>query len=97
MVRDFTDEGKSVVIWGAGSKGVAFMTTLGLGDLITRAVDVNPFKQSMFLPGTGTPVVSPQSLVDDPPDAVIAMNSIYCDEIRAELDRLGIEASVIPT
>ena len=96
-VRDLTAQGKSVVIWGAGSKGVAFLTTLGLGDEITRAVDVNPYKQSMFMPGTGTPVVSPESLVDDPPDAVIAMNSIYCDEIRADLDRLGIAATVIPT
>ena len=38
------------VIWGASSKGVAFLTTLGAG--IELAVDVNPFKQERFLAGS---------------------------------------------
>jgi SAM-dependent methyltransferase len=95
-IREMAASGRPVVIWGAGSKGVAFLTTLGLSDVIERAVDINPYKQGMFLPGTGTPVVSPESLVDDPPGHVIAMNPIYCGEIRDQLRGLGIDASVVP-
>ena len=39
------------VIWGAGSKGVSFLTTLGAGAGIELAVDVNPYKQDKWLAG----------------------------------------------
>jgi hypothetical protein len=84
-----------VVIWGAGSKGVAFLTTLSVAG-IERAVDINPFKQGKFLPGTGTPVVAPESIAADPPEAVIVMNPAYCSEIQRQLDELGVEAELIP-
>ena len=50
------------VIWGAGSKGVAFLTTLGPG--LELAVDVNPHKQGKFLAGSGVEVVAPDALRD---------------------------------
>ena len=37
--------------------------------------------------GTGQEVVGPDFLRDYDPDLVVAMNSIYLAEIRAELDR----------
>lgn len=90
------EDGGGVVIWGAGSKGVAFLTTLDVPG-IDRAVDINPFKQGRFLPGTGTPVVGPGTLAACRPDAVIVMNRAYCDEIRGQLAELGVEAELIPT
>jgi SAM-dependent methyltransferase len=87
--------GRNVVIWGAGSKGVAFLTTLDVAG-IDMAVDINPFKQGKYLPGTGTPVVAPEAIVDHKPGAVIAMNPAYCDEIQAKLDELGVDAELIP-
>jgi len=88
-----TDGG--VVIWGAGSKGVAFLTTLAVPG-IEMAVDINPFKQGKFLPGTGTPVVGPDAIVADQPEAVIVMNPAYCEEIKRQLDELGVGAELIP-
>lgn len=88
------DEG-GVVIWGAGSKGVAFLTTLGVTG-IEQAVDINPFKQGKFLPGTGTPVVSPDEMRVARPEAVIVMNPAYCVEIQRQLDELGVETELIP-
>jgi SAM-dependent methyltransferase len=96
-VREHRDRGADVAIWGAGSKGVAFLTTLGLGDDIARAVDVNPYKQGRYMPGTGTPVVAPKELVDHQPGAVIVMNRIYRDEIRSELDDLGVRTELLTT
>jgi len=90
-----TDAGGNVVCWGAGSKCVAFLTTLGV-DGIDLAVDINPFKQGKYLPGTGTPVVAPEAIVDLQPDAIVVMNPAYCDEISAHLQELGVVAELIP-
>lgn len=83
-------QGQRAAIWGAGSKGVAFLTTLGVGEEIAFAVDINPYKQGKFLAGTGHEVVGPEQLVAERPDIVIGMNAIYLDEIRGELDGLGL-------
>jgi hypothetical protein len=83
------DEG-AAVIWGAGSKGVAFLSAVG--ENVAAAVDINPHKHGMFMAGTGHRIVAPRDLPDLAPDLVIAMNPIYLDEIQGDLDRLGIEA-----
>ncbi|HWN21628.1 MAG TPA: class I SAM-dependent methyltransferase, partial [Gaiellaceae bacterium] len=57
-------DGRRAVVWGAGSKAVAFLTTLGIEEEIHVAVDINPFKQDMFVAGTGHEVVAPERLVD---------------------------------
>jgi SAM-dependent methyltransferase len=87
--------GRSVVLWGGGSKAVSFITTLGLGPEIAAAVDINPYKQGKFLPGTGHPVISPQFLVERPPQMVIVMNAIYHREVALTLKSLGLEPEVL--
>ncbi len=89
-----SERGGRSVIWGAGSKGVSFLTNLGLGDLVDAAVDINPYKTGMFMAGTGHEILAPDQLVDRCPALVVVMNPIYVDEVRAELDRLGIAADV---
>ncbi len=87
--------GRRTVIWGAGSKGVAFLVTLGVGDDVDAAVDINPFKQGMYLAGTGHEVRAPEDLVAAPPDLVVVMNGIYLDEVRAQLHTLGLSPEVV--
>src|SRR5262249_44194411 len=48
-IRSAWAAGRSVVLWGGGSKAVSFITTLGLGPEIAAAVDINPYKQGKFL------------------------------------------------
>jgi SAM-dependent methyltransferase len=86
--------GGRVVIWGAGSKGVAFLTSLGVGDQVEFAVDINPFKRGMHMAGTGHAIRAPEDLVDSPPDLVVAMNPIYLDEIRSTLADLGLHPAL---
>ncbi len=96
-IADRAAEGDGgVVIWGAGSKGVAFLTTLDVHG-VDRAIDINPYKQGRFLPGTGTPVVGPATVTESRPEAVIVMNRAYCDEIRDQLTELGVDTELIPT
>lgn len=96
QLRAFRQDGKRIVIWGAGSKGVAYLVALGDVGGIDVAVDVNPFKQGMYLAGTGKRTVAPADLLEIQPDVVIAMNPIYLGEIRASLDALDVNAQLIP-
>lgn len=96
MMNTLKREGKRAVIWGAGSKGVAFLTKLSIGyDIMPYAVDINPFKQGTFMAGTGQEIVLPEFLQTLKPDVVIVMNPIYTSEIRAELDKLHVTAELI--
>jgi hypothetical protein len=94
-LKDLEDRGRSAVIWGSGSKGVSFLTTLGLGDEIAAAVDINPHRQGYFMPGTGHRIVGPDDLIDLKPGAVIIMNPIYRDEIAADLAVRGLEPEIL--
>ena len=86
---------RRVVLWGSGSKGVSFLTTLGEpGATVEYVVDINPFKHGKFMPITGQEIVSPDFLRDYRPDQVIVMNPIYVDEIRRDLARLGLSPVV---
>ncbi|MGD8396081.1 MAG: class I SAM-dependent methyltransferase [Candidatus Eiseniibacteriota bacterium] len=86
--------GRRVVIWGSGSKGVAFLTTLGLGDAVEHVVDINPHRHGRFMPGTGQEIIAPERLATLRPELVIVMNPVYVDEISADLERLGVSAEV---
>lgn len=86
--------GKRAVIWGGGSKGVAYLTTLGVNKEIEYAVDINPYKQGKFLAGTGQQVVAPSFLKDYQPGVVIAMNPVYTQEIQQDLDQLAVPAEL---
>jgi hypothetical protein len=87
--------GQKVVLWGGGSKGVAFLTTLGLTlDDIAYAVDINPIKTGTFMAGTGQEIVAPEFLRTYQPDAVIIMNPVYRDEISRDLSAMGLSPDI---
>jgi SAM-dependent methyltransferase len=96
-VRAVAADGARVVLWGSGSKGVAFLTTLGLGSEVLRVVDINPHRQGKHMLGTGHRIVAPEELRAIEPDVVIVMNPIYRDEIAADLSRLGLAPEVWTT
>lgn len=97
LLRESKQAGRKVVVWGGGSKAVAFLTTLGVTDEIAYAVDINPYKSGTFIAGAGQEIVAPQFLLSYRPDLVIVMNPIYIDEVRSMLENMGIDAEVIPS
>ncbi len=95
LIAQRPPRGGCTVIWGAGSKGVAFLTTLGAGAPVEAAVDVNPFKQGKFMPGTGQQVLAPAALAALQPGRVVVMNPVYVGEIGAQLRALGVQAELL--
>ncbi len=94
-LQKIRDTGKHAVLWGSGSKGVAFLTLLKIRDEIEYVVDINPHKHGFYMAGTGQSIVSPDFLITYRPDIVIVMNSIYRDEIQQELQKMGLCPEII--
>ncbi|MBZ9677686.1 class I SAM-dependent methyltransferase [Mesorhizobium sp. ES1-1] len=83
------------VVWGAGSKGITFVNVVPEAARIAALVDVNPHKQGRFAPGTGTPVVGPESLRGRPLQSIIVMNPLYRDEVAQAARQLGLAPEII--
>jgi SAM-dependent methyltransferase len=94
-LRSINERGQRAVLWGSGSKGVAFLTTVGIRDEVQHVVDINPFRQNMYMPGTGQRIVAPEALRQSPPDVVIVMNPIYREEIKQELDSMELSPELV--
>lgn len=93
-VRDAVAEGKTIAIWGSGSKAVSFMTTCDLGACISAVTDVNPHRHGHYMPKTGHRIVAPDELKQIRPDFVIVMNGVYEAEIRRDLGELGLQPEI---
>jgi len=94
-IRRLIEDHKKVVVWGASSKTVAFLTSLHIRDEILYAVDINPNKQGTFIAGTGQKIVAPEFLIEYRPDVVLVMNPVYLDEIKHSLNSLTVRSRLI--
>lgn len=90
-IESARQKGQRCVIWGSSSKCVAFLNTIGIQDEMEFIVDINPYRQGKYLPGSGKLIVAPNFLSEYRPDVVIAMNPIYLDEIGSDLNKLGLQ------
>ncbi len=95
-MAEMKGNGRRVVLWGGGSKGVSFLTTLGLGlDVVECVVDINPNKTGTFMAGTGQEIVAPEFLRIYRPDVVIVMNPVYREEIGRDLQKMGLSPELL--
>ena len=92
---DLNTSGRRAVVWGAGSKGVAFLNTIDTADAVQNVVDINPRKHGMHVSGTGQEIVGPDALKTADPSLIIVMNPNYRDEIAAMASDLGVRAEVV--
>jgi SAM-dependent methyltransferase len=84
-----------VLLWGSGSKAVAFLRAVECAGAIGSVVDINPYRRGHYMPGTGQAIVGPQDVAALAPRAVIAMNPIYREEIAAELQHRGVQVELV--
>ena len=93
-IEQIRERGQRAVVWGSSSKGVSFLTTLGVTDEIGYVVDIDPFRQNTYMAGSGHRIVGPEAMIDYRPDVVIAMNPIYLEEIGKQLEGMGLKPSL---
>jgi hypothetical protein len=94
-IKEANMVGRSVTIWGSGSKAVSFICSVCVDCHIDAVVDINPYRQGSFLPGSGHKIESPEYIATLPPGIVIVMNPVYKLEINQELASLGVDAEVL--
>ncbi len=95
MIRGAHHKGEKVVVWGSGSKGVSFLTTLGLAKEVEFVVDINTYRQGKFMAGTGQEIVSPEFLKKYKPDHIVIMNPIYIPEISKQVHGMGLKPNIV--
>ena len=94
LIADRADAGP-VVLWGAGSKGVTFLNMVEGADRIGHAVDINPHKRGLYVPGSGHPVVAPADLRTIRPTTAVVLNPLYVDEVGRQLGELDLATEVV--
>ena len=95
QLRDYRERNLRVVVWGSGSKGVAFLTAVDLDGFIEYVVDINPHRQGHYMAKTGQKIVAPDFLRQYSPNVVLVMNAFYRLEIAVEMKRHGVEAQIV--
>jgi hypothetical protein len=97
--RDRIDElvaaGARPVLWGAGSRGVQFLSFADPAGQLSAVVDVNPRKWGRYLPVTAHRVDPPETMTALAPGAVIITNPAYRTEIGDQLAALGVDAEIL--
>ena len=74
-----------VAIWGAGHQAFAIMSLASLGDKIKYVIDDATFKQGKYTPATHIPILSSNSIIEDPPKAIMVMAGGYSDEVAKKV------------
>jgi len=81
-------------LWGAAAKGVMCANLLDQWP-ITGLIDINPYKQGTFIPGTGHRVFSPAEITFERVKMVIVENDVYLDEIYREIQKIDPRITVL--
>lgn len=81
-LKDLTEQGKTVVGYGAPAKASTLLKFLGIDQNTVRyIVDRSPLKQGRFTPGLHVPIVHPERLLEDQPDYALLFSWNFVDEI----------------
>ena len=78
---------KKICAYGAAAKGNTLLNYCGIKqDLIEFVVDISPYKQGKFLPGSHIPIVDEKEIKKIKPDYIVILPWNIKDEIIEQLD-----------
>jgi len=79
-------EGRRVLGYGAAAKGNTLLNYAGIrADLLAAVADRAPSKQGKYLPGSHIPVIHPEQLTAEAPDALLILPWNLIEELRHQL------------
>ncbi|KAB2836557.1 SAM-dependent methyltransferase, partial [bacterium] len=80
-------EGRNIAAYGAPAKGSILLNYCGIReDFLDYAVDRNPVKQGLFIPGTRVPIFPPERVFETRPDYLLLLPWNLEGEIRRQMD-----------
>lgn len=83
-------QGKKVAGYGAPAKGNTLLNYCGVRtDFVDYTVDMNTFKQGLFLPGTHIPIQSPRAIFESKPDYVLILPWNLKSEIKESMKEIS--------
>jgi hypothetical protein len=89
FLRRERERGLRVVGYSAASRAVALLCKAGIGpDLLAMIGDASPAKEGRRMPGSGVPIVSPTTVVEAEPDAVVLFVPDLLDEVRRSMPQV---------
>jgi SAM-dependent methyltransferase len=78
--------GRRILGYGAPARAVTFLNAFSIGpDLLPMTADRSAAKQDRVIPGTGTPIVSPDAIRDAAPEEILVLAWDLAREIRASM------------
>jgi len=88
LLGEYRDAGRSVWAYGAPAKGATLLNSFGIGsDLVQKAVEKNPLKVGLAIPGARIPI---EDEADQRPDAYLVLAWNFIDEfVRKEREWLA--------
>ena len=86
FLLDAMYEGKTLAAYGAAAKGNTLLNYSGVRpDLLPYAVDLSPFKQGKYLPGSRIPIVTEERIRERKPDYVLILPWNIKEEVMRQL------------
>lgn len=83
---DTKNQGKQVVGYGAPAKGNTILNYCGIRtDFLDYTVDISPYKQGLYLPGTHIPVLVPDKIIQTKPDYVVILPWNIKEEVMEQM------------
>ncbi|TAJ22642.1 MAG: class I SAM-dependent methyltransferase [Nitrospirae bacterium] len=85
LLKTLKGQGRIVAGYGAAAKGAVLLNYCRIGpEVLDYVVDRNPHKQGLAMPGVRIPVVSPDRLVEQPPDDLLILPWNIAEEVMAQ-------------
>ena len=83
LIGEIKEQGKSIWIYGASTKGNTIMQFCDLGpESVDAAADSNPFKFGKYMIGSDIPIVNEEALRQRRPDYLLALPYSFVDSFR---------------
>ncbi|MCB2359372.1 class I SAM-dependent methyltransferase [Clostridium estertheticum] len=80
------NEGKQIVGYGAPAKGNTLLNYCGIRtDFLDYTVDISPYKQGLYLPGTHIQIFSPDKIKETKPDYIVILPWNIKEEIMEQM------------
>lgn len=85
LVSELRADGMRLAGYGAAAKGAIMLEAAGIGaDDLAWVADRNVHKQGRHMPGNHIPIVSPDRILEDRPDALLILPWNFKDEIMSQ-------------